>query len=51
MRVPDAVQRERTCASDAPLIRDRREAGVCNGPGSAAHREDALRCARDTCSS
>jgi len=32
VRVPDAVQRERACASGAPLIRDRREGGVCNGP-------------------
>jgi len=34
--VPDAVQRERACASGAPLIRDRREGGVCS-------REDSVR--------
>ena len=34
-------------ASGAPLIRDRSEGGIRNGPGSAAHHF-VLRCARDT---
>ena len=50
-RVPDAVQRERQ-RSGAPLLRDRREGGVRNGPGSATHHcalaRFVLRCARDT---
>jgi putative ABC transport system substrate-binding protein len=44
-RVPDAVQRERSCASGAPLIRDRSRLGVRNDPGSAAHH-CALRASR-----
>ena len=46
-RVPDAVQRAAE-RSGAPLIRDRYKFGVWNDPGSAAHHEDVLRCARET---
>ena len=46
--VPDAVQRERlTARNGAPLIRDRSTFGVRYGPGSAAHHQAVLRCARD----
>src|SRR5258708_4726609 len=36
--------------SGAPLVRDRSRLGVWNGPGSAAHHQVVLRCARDTAS-
>src|SRR6266851_3407100 len=42
MRVPDAVQREASSRSGAPLIRDRTD---WNGPGSAAHHSAALHAA------
>ena len=44
-RVPDAVQRERQ-RSGAPLIRDLREGGVPNDPGSAAHHSASLHAAQ-----
>jgi hypothetical protein len=44
-RVPDAVQRERQ-RSGAPLIRDLREGGVRNDPGSAAHHSASLHAAQ-----
>jgi hypothetical protein len=45
MRVPDAVQRELR-RSGAPLIRDLREGGVWNDPGSAAHHSASLHAAQ-----
>ncbi len=47
LHVPGAAQHAAK-RSDALQNRDLREFRACNGPGSAAHREGALRHARDT---